>query len=59
MPAKAGCSVTRSIRIIAPAIAAARAEGIDAQGPFAPDTVFMRARHAAPAMPSPSTWWWR
>jgi 4-hydroxythreonine-4-phosphate dehydrogenase len=29
---------------IAPAIAAARAEGIDAQGPFAPDTVFMRAR---------------
>jgi 4-hydroxythreonine-4-phosphate dehydrogenase len=30
--------------IIAPAIAAARAEGIDAQGPFAPDTVFMRAR---------------
>jgi 4-hydroxythreonine-4-phosphate dehydrogenase len=34
-------------RIIAPAIAAARAEGIDARGPFAPDTVFMRARHAA------------
>jgi 4-hydroxythreonine-4-phosphate dehydrogenase len=31
-------------RIIAPAIAAARAQGIDAQGPFAPDTVFMRAR---------------
>lgn len=30
--------------IIAPAIAAARAEGIDAQGPHAPDTVFMRAR---------------
>jgi 4-hydroxythreonine-4-phosphate dehydrogenase len=30
--------------IIAPAIAAARAEGIDAQGPYAPDTVFMRAR---------------
>ena len=25
---------------------AARAEGIDASGPFAPDTVFMRARHA-------------
>ncbi len=34
------------IRIIAPAIAAARAEGIDASGPYAPDTVFMRARHA-------------
>jgi 4-hydroxythreonine-4-phosphate dehydrogenase len=35
------------IRIIAPAIERARAEGIDATGPFAPDTVFMRARHAA------------
>ena len=35
------------ITIIAPAIAAARAEGIDARGPFAPDTVFMRARHAS------------
>ncbi len=34
------------LRIIAPAVAAARAEGIDARGPFAPDTVFMRARHA-------------
>ena len=33
--------------VIAPAIAAARAEGIDARGPFAPDTVFMRARHTA------------
>jgi 4-hydroxythreonine-4-phosphate dehydrogenase len=33
--------------IIAPAVQAARAEGIDAQGPFAPDTVFMRARNAA------------
>ncbi|MES2960664.1 MAG: 4-hydroxythreonine-4-phosphate dehydrogenase PdxA [Pseudomonadota bacterium] len=31
-------------RFIAPAIAAAVAEGIDARGPFAPDTVFMRAR---------------
>jgi 4-hydroxythreonine-4-phosphate dehydrogenase len=30
--------------VIAPAVAAARAEGIDALGPFAPDTVFMRAR---------------
>ena len=38
---------TEEIRIIAPAIRAARAEGIDAQGPFAPDTVFMRARHTA------------
>jgi 4-hydroxythreonine-4-phosphate dehydrogenase len=35
------------IHIIGPAIAAARAEGIDASGPYAPDTVFMRARHAS------------
>jgi 4-hydroxythreonine-4-phosphate dehydrogenase len=34
------------VRIIAPAVARARADGIDVQGPFAPDTVFMRARHA-------------
>jgi 4-hydroxythreonine-4-phosphate dehydrogenase len=40
------------LRIIAPAVAAARAEGIDAHGPFAPDTVFMRAAAAS------STWWW-
>jgi len=33
--------------VIAPAVQAARAEGIDASGPFAPDTVFMRARDAA------------
>ena len=32
------------IEIIAPAVAQARAEGIDAQGPYPPDTVFMRAR---------------
>jgi 4-hydroxythreonine-4-phosphate dehydrogenase len=32
------------IEQIVPAIAAARAEGIDASGPYAPDTVFMRAR---------------
>ncbi|UUZ77458.1 4-hydroxythreonine-4-phosphate dehydrogenase PdxA [Polaromonas sp. P1(28)-13] len=31
--------------IIAPAIAAAKAEGLDVSGPFAPDTVFMRARN--------------
>jgi 4-hydroxythreonine-4-phosphate dehydrogenase len=35
------------LRIIAPAIEAAHAEGIAASGPFAPDTVFMRARDAA------------
>lgn len=36
---------------IVPAIADARAEGIDASGPHPPDTVFMRARHAPPAHP--------
>lgn len=35
------------LRYIGPAIEAARAEGIDAQGPFPPDTVFMRARRGA------------
>lgn len=34
------------IDTIAPAVQAARAEGIDARGPYAPDTVFMRARNA-------------
>ncbi len=38
------------IDTIAPAIAAAQAQGIDARGPFAPDTVFMRARNT-PAHP--------
>lgn len=37
---------SEEVRVIAPAIAAARAQGMDVQGPFAPDTVFMRARHA-------------
>jgi 4-hydroxythreonine-4-phosphate dehydrogenase len=37
------------VRFIAPAVQAARDEGLDAHGPFAPDTVFMRARHAPPA----------
>jgi 4-hydroxythreonine-4-phosphate dehydrogenase len=35
------------IRIIGPAVLAARAEGIDASGPYPPDTVFMRARNAS------------
>jgi 4-hydroxythreonine-4-phosphate dehydrogenase len=34
------------IKVIGPAIRAACGEGIDAFGPYAPDTVFMRARHA-------------
>ncbi|HEY5579585.1 MAG TPA: 4-hydroxythreonine-4-phosphate dehydrogenase PdxA, partial [Rhodoferax sp.] len=38
------------IDIIAPAIAAARASGLQVSGPFAPDTVFMRAR-AKPGQP--------
>lgn len=32
------------IEVIGPAVEAARAEGIDAIGPLAPDTIFMRAR---------------
>ena len=35
---------TEEQTIIAPAIAAAVAEGLNVSGPFAPDTVFMRAR---------------
>lgn len=35
------------IDIIGPAVAAAQREGIDASGPFPPDTVFMRARQGA------------
>jgi 4-hydroxythreonine-4-phosphate dehydrogenase len=34
------------LRIIGPAVEAARAQGVDASGPWAPDTVFMRARQA-------------
>jgi 4-hydroxythreonine-4-phosphate dehydrogenase len=34
------------IEIIAPAIAAAQSQGFDATGPFAPDTIFMRARRS-------------
>jgi 4-hydroxythreonine-4-phosphate dehydrogenase len=33
--------------IISPAIAASKAEGMLVSGPFAPDTVFMRARRTA------------
>jgi 4-hydroxythreonine-4-phosphate dehydrogenase len=35
------------IEILQPCVSAARVEGIDVQGPFAPDTVFMRARQRA------------
>ena len=38
---------SEEVTIIAPAVQAARTLGIDAQGPFACDTVFMRARHSA------------
>ncbi|WP_336691703.1 4-hydroxythreonine-4-phosphate dehydrogenase PdxA [Delftia acidovorans] len=37
---------SEEVEIIAPAIAQAQAQGLDAHGPFAPDTVFMRARNA-------------
>jgi 4-hydroxythreonine-4-phosphate dehydrogenase len=39
------------IEVIAPAVSQAQALGIDASGPWAPDTVFMRARHAPPQHP--------
>ncbi|MBB3197074.1 4-hydroxythreonine-4-phosphate dehydrogenase PdxA [Roseateles terrae] len=39
------------IQHIAPAIAQAQSLGIRATGPFAPDTIFMRARHAPPQHP--------
>ena len=35
------------VEVIAPAVRAAQVEGIDALGPFAPDTVFMRARSSS------------
>jgi 4-hydroxythreonine-4-phosphate dehydrogenase len=35
------------IDVIGPAIVTARGEGIDAEGPFPPDTVFVRARNGA------------
>jgi 4-hydroxythreonine-4-phosphate dehydrogenase len=41
---EAGLFGREEIEVIAPAIAVARAEGVDATGPFAPDTIFMRAR---------------
>src|SRR5690606_14991363 len=41
---EAGLFGREEIEHIAPAIAAARAEGIDATGPYPPDTVFMQAR---------------
>ncbi len=34
------------IEVLQPVITQACAQGMDVQGPFAPDTVFMRARHA-------------
>jgi 4-hydroxythreonine-4-phosphate dehydrogenase len=47
---EAGLFGREEIDVIAPAIAAARSEGLDASGPWAPDTVFMRARNT-PAHP--------
>ena len=35
---------SEEVEVIAPAITAARAQGLNVHGPFAPDTVFMRAR---------------
>lgn len=39
------------LRIIGPAVEQAQARGWNVRGPFAPDTVFMRARHAPPTHP--------
>jgi 4-hydroxythreonine-4-phosphate dehydrogenase len=41
---ESGLFGTEDRDVIAPAVAAARAEGIDASGPWPPDTVFMQAR---------------
>ena len=41
---EAGLFGREELEVIVPAIAVARAERLDASGPFAPDTVFMRAR---------------
>ena len=42
---------SEEIETIAPAIAAARAQGCDVSGPWVPDTVFMRARARAGSEP--------
>ena len=41
---EAGLFGREELDVIAPAVAQAKAEGMDVYGPFAPDTVFMRAR---------------
>jgi 4-hydroxythreonine-4-phosphate dehydrogenase len=41
---EAGLFGTEELQLIAPAISAAQSQGIDASGPYPPDTVFMRAR---------------
>jgi 4-hydroxythreonine-4-phosphate dehydrogenase len=41
---ESGLHGDEEVRIIGPAIEAARARGIDAQGPFPPDTVFVKAK---------------
>jgi 4-hydroxythreonine-4-phosphate dehydrogenase len=41
---EAGAFGTEEIETIAPAIEALRAEGLEASGPYPPDTVFLRAR---------------
>jgi 4-hydroxythreonine-4-phosphate dehydrogenase len=41
---EAGLFGHEEIEVIAPAVAQAREQGIDATGPFAPDTIYMRAR---------------
>ncbi len=58
MPAKAGCSATRSCASSRRRSRRRVPKASTRSGPFAPDTVFMRARHA-PGIRASSTWWWR
>jgi 4-hydroxythreonine-4-phosphate dehydrogenase len=44
---EAGMFGDEESRLVAPAIAACRARGIDATGPYPPDTIFYRAYHGA------------
>ncbi|MES2950600.1 MAG: 4-hydroxythreonine-4-phosphate dehydrogenase PdxA [Pseudomonadota bacterium] len=45
---EAGLFGREELEIIRPAVEAALAEGMNVSGPWAPDTVFMRARHSPP-----------
>jgi 4-hydroxythreonine-4-phosphate dehydrogenase len=44
MPATAARSACEEIEVIEPAVRALQAQGLDARGPYSPDTVFIAAR---------------